>query len=292
MIEPKATHTSHAPVSAAPMLLKLGGALLDDADALDTTLRSVAAVHRSAPGSVVIVHGGGRAVDRQLARLSWTSEKRDGIRVTPPAHMEQIAGVLAGSVNTTLVARLIAGGAGAIGLSLTDGFLTHCEQRSAPDFDCGRVGSVVGGSPDIVHALLRAGFLPVICSIGADAAGHLLNVNADDAATALARIIRPRLLVFLTDVSGVRSPDGATAEHLSAQDAAAWISDGTISGGMIPKVHGALESAERSNTPVVIASWREANVLQRLERGEHVGTRVIAGEPPHAPRSSAHARMP
>jgi len=192
--------------------------------------------------------------------------------------MEQIAGVLAGCLNTTLVARLVAAGVGAVGLSLSDGFLTQCEPRSAPNFDLGRVGSVVGGSSSIVQVLLRGGFLPVICSIGSDAAGHLLNVNADDAATAIARIIRPRLLVFLTDVSGVRSPSGSTAKRLTSADAAAWISNGTISGGMIPKVRGALEAAQRSHTPVVIASWREANLLERLDRGEEVGTRVIAGE--------------
>lgn len=292
MIEPKPTHARTAPAFTAPMLLKLGGALLDDADALNATLQAIAVLHQAAPGSLVIVHGGGSAVDRQLASLSWTSEKRDGIRITPPAHMEQIAGVLAGSLNTTLVARLVAAGAGAIGLSLTDGFLTQCQQRTAPNFDPGRVGSVVGGSPSIVQTLLRAGFLPVISSIGADAAGRLLNVNADDAATAIARIIRPRLLVFLTDVSGVRSPSGQTAEHLTARDADAWMSDGTISGGMIPKVRGALESAEQSNTPVVIASWRETDVLQRLERGEHVGTRVIADKSLHAPSASAPAYMP
>ncbi|MBM4101606.1 MAG: acetylglutamate kinase [Phycisphaerae bacterium] len=291
MIEPKSTRPSNAPCSAAPMLLKLGGALLDDADALNATLCAIAALHRGAPGSLVVVHGGGSAVDRQLAALSWKSEKRDGIRITPPEHMEQIAGVLAGSLNTTLVARLIAAGAGAIGLSLADGFLAKCEPRMASDFDPGRVGSVVGGSPSLVQALLHARFLPVICSIGADSAGRLLNVNADDAATALARIIRPRLLVFLTDVSGVRSPNGATAEHLSASDAAAWIRNGTISGGMIPKVRGALESAERSNTPVVIASWRETDVLQRLERGERVGTRVIAGEQLRSVHMPVHSHL-
>ncbi len=288
MIEPK-TMTPFKESLAAPMLVKLGGALLDDADALDHTLRSIAAVHQSKPGSLVVVHGGGIAVDRQLAALSLTSEKRDGIRITPPEHMEQIAGVLAGSLNTTLVARLIAAGAGAIGLSLHDGFLAQCEPRCAPDFDPGRVGSVVGGSPSILHALLGARFLPVICSIGADAAGRLLNVNADDAATALARIIRPRLLLFLTDVSGVRSPTGAIAAQLGHADAAAWISSGTINGGMIPKVRGAIEAAERSRTPVVIASWREADVLQRLERGERVGTRVLAGEPQRPARATSPA---
>jgi len=278
MIEPKSTPSSLEPNAARPIVLKLGGALLDDADALDATLLSLAAGHRSAPGRQIVIHGGGNAVDRQLAALSLTSEKRDGIRITPPEHMEQIAGVLAGCLNTTLVARLVAAGVGAVGLSLSDGFLTQCEPRSAPNFDPGRVGSVVGGSSSIVQVLLRGGFLPVICSIGSDAAGHLLNVNADDAATAIARIIRPRLLVFLTDVSGVRSPSGSTAKRLTSADAAAWISNGTISGGMIPKVRGALEAAQRSHTPVVIASWREANLLERLDRGEEVGTRVIAGE--------------
>jgi acetylglutamate kinase len=277
MIEPEPTPSSTEPSAARPILLKLGGALLDDADALDATLLSIAAVHRSAPGRQIVVHGGGSAVDRQLAALSLNSEKRDGIRITPPEHLEQIAGVLAGSLNTTLVARLVAADVGAVGLSLSDGFLTRCEPRSAPNFDPGRVGSVVGGSSSIVQVLLRGGFLPVICSIGSDAAGQLLNVNADDAATALARIIRPRLMVFLTDVAGVRSPTGSTAKRLSAADAAAWISNGTISGGMIPKVRGALEAAQRSHTPVVIASWREPNLLERLDRGEQVGTRVIAG---------------
>ncbi len=253
-------------------VVKLGGALLDDGDALAATLASVAALHRAQPGSVVVVHGGGSAVDRHLDRLNMATVKRDGIRLTPPDQMIEIASVLSGRVNTAIVAGLLARSAQAVGLSLADGFLASASKSTRFDFDAGRVGEVSDGDPKLLLTLLSAGFLPVISSVAVDAQGELLNVNADDAAAAVAKIASATRLIFLTDVSGVLDQDGRLIPRITASLAEKLIADGTIRGGMLPKVRNALETAEAIGIPVVIAGWQEHDILSRLARSEVVGT--------------------
>jgi len=191
-----------------PLVVKLGGALIDDAAALRATVRSIGALEAIAPGSTVVVHGGGAAVDRQLARLGMETRRHEGIRVTPPEQMEQIAGVLAGSTNARLTGALLAEGVRAVGMTLSSGGLATACAATRAGVDLGRVGEITGGSPEAATALLDRGLVPVISSIAMDASGDLLNVNADDAAVAVAGIVGARALVFLTDVPGVRGADG------------------------------------------------------------------------------------
>jgi acetylglutamate kinase len=258
-----------------PLVLKVGGRLLDDPLAFAATFAAIATLHRELPGGAVLVHGGGVAVDRQLERLGLASEKRDGIRITPSEHVEQIAAVLAGLVNKRLVGLLASLGADSgcapVGICLGDGWL--CETRKATRFafDPGRVGEVTGGDGSLVRTLLEGGFLPVVSSIGLDAAGELLNVNADDAAAALCPVVGASGLVLLTDVPGVRGQDGATLASLDRAGVDALVADGTISGGMIPKVRSALEAAAVARVPVTIAGWNDPESLLRLARGDTGG---------------------
>lgn len=283
--------SSAAPARRGPIVIKVGGAMLDEpsgSDALIDVLREP----RDAPG-VVLVHGGGKAVDRQLARLGMTTERREGIRITPPEQMEQIAGVLAGSMNTALVGALSARGIPAVGLTLSDGFTCRVQLSRRYAFDAGRVGEIVDGDPRLIRHLLAGGFMPVLSSIGTDPAGEALNVNADDAAAAVARILGASSLLLLTDVPGVLGPDGRLVESLDGEQADAWIADGTISAGMIVKVRGAfaaVDAAAGEVGSVVIASWNDSQALRRLLDGRPAGTRFAAGSAgttgrgPHAHR--------
>jgi len=256
-------------------VVKLGGALLDDSAALSATIDSICALHTARPGSVIVVHGGGSSVDRHLAKLGMPTEKRDGIRLTPPDQMIEISAVLSGRVNATIVAELLARGSSAVGLSLADGFLTSSITTTRYSFNPGRVGEVVGGDAKLVHTLLNAGFLPIISSVAVDAGGDLLNVNADDAAAAIARIVGATRLIFLTDVSGVLDQDGALISQITASEVATLIEQGVIYGGMIPKINNALATATETGICVVIAGWRDKNILARLAEGESVGSTIL-----------------
>ena len=256
-------------------VVKLGGALLDDSAALSATIDSICALHTARPGSVIVVHGGGSSVDRHLAKLGMPTEKRDGIRLTPPDQMIEISAVLSGRVNATIVAELLARGSSAVGLSLADGFLTSSITTTRYSFNPGRVGEVVGGDAKLVHTLLNAGFLPIISSVAVDAGGDLLNVNADDAAAAIARIVGATRLIFLTDVSGVLDQDGALISKITAPEVATLIEQGVIYGGMIPKINNALATATETGVCVVIAGWRDKNILARLADDESVGSTIL-----------------
>ncbi len=269
-------------------VVKLGGALLDDASALAATIKSVCDLHITHPGSVVVVHGGASAVDRHLARLNMPTQKREGIRLTPSDQMIEISAVLNGRVNCTIVAGLIARGSRAVGLSLADGFTASAEKTTRYSFDPGCVGEIVGGDPKLLHMLLENGFLPVISSVAVDCDGELLNVNADDAASAVARIVGATRLVFLTDVPGVLDGSGQLVPNLTISLASKLIDDGVIHGGMIPKVRSAIDSADAIGIPVVIAGWAEPDILTRIADGEPIGSTL---SPPIKPSFPAlHAR--
>lgn len=285
---------THAPRSHSsgpgPVVVKVGGTLLDEPERHRATLDGIVLLHESArrEGSgVILVHGGGVLVDRHLARLGIVTERIDGIRVTPPEVVEEIVGVLAGRVNTRLVGLLAGSGARTVGLSLGDGGLCVCRKATRYPFDPGAVGEIVDGDPSIAAALLGAGFLPVVSSIGLDAHGGFLNVNADDAAAAVALVTGARELVLLTDVPGVFGPDGAVIPALDEDRMNALIADGTIAGGMIAKVRGALDAARRARVPVTIASWKDpASVLPARDGSKATCTRVL----PAAAASLATAR--
>ncbi|NBX25471.1 MAG: acetylglutamate kinase, partial [Planctomycetes bacterium] len=197
-------------------MIKLGGALLDEPDAHAKAFDALASCLRSAPG--VVVHGGGKAVDRQLERLGMPSRKQEGIRITPPDQMDEITGVLAGRMNARLVGLLLARGVRAVGLTLGDAGLTHARVTTRYAFDAGRVGEITGGDATLLHTLLQAGFTPVLSSVALDAQGGALNVNADEAAAAIARLLPAERLVLLTDVPGVRNGAGRVLPRLTAAD--------------------------------------------------------------------------
>ena len=240
----------------APIVVKIGGSLLDEPNARSTFVRRVAA----ATESMVLVHGGGAAVDRHLARIGITTERVDGIRITPPTVVPEIAGVLAGQVGTMLVSDLRRAGATAIGLRLGDEPGIDVVPLGA-HFDPGAVGTVGDGTAPLIQAALELGHTPVIASIGFLSDGTPVNVNADDAAAGVARALDAQALLLLTDVAGVLDRDGATLPRLAAGDVDRLVAEETIRGGMIPKIRGAVATATAIGRPVVIGHWNDPNVL-------------------------------
>lgn len=255
-----------------PLLVKLGGVAVDRRDELEALWNALATLHARSETRCVLLHGGGKAVDRQLERLGLTSDRREGIRITPPEHLEEIVGVLAGRVNLALVGRLQRAGAPAVGLSLGDGFLTRSVVTRRFAFDPGRVGEIEGGDPRLIRTLLREGFLPVLSSIAIDASGLPLNINADDAASDLAVLLGASALLLLTDVRAVLDGEGHAIPRLDEPSIEHLIARGVVHGGMIPKVRGALEFAKQTGIDVRIASWQHPEDLLSILAGDDAGT--------------------
>ncbi len=256
-----------------PVVVKIGGALLDDATARGAFLDRLAAA-TAAGARFVVVHGGGAAVDRHLARIGATTERIDGIRVTPHSLMPEIAAILAGEVGTGLLSDLRRRGVPSIALRLGDdaGITTSILPVS---FDPGAVGTVTGGRATLLASLVAARLLPVISSIGLLADGTPVNVNADDAAAGVAAALDAEALLLLTDVPGVLDADRTVIPSLDADAIERLIADGTISGGMIPKVRGALAAADAAGCPVVIGHWADPAVLAAPLAEETVATIVL-----------------
>lgn len=259
----------------APLVVKLGGAALEDNIDCSALWSALSELNRTEPGGLVIVHGGGSIVDQRLARLGMTSERKEGIRITTPEQVAEVVATLAGLVNTRVVGFLQQAGAPAVGLTLTDGFLTAVARSTRFAFDPGCVGEVIGGRADLAETLLGAGFMPTIASVGVGPGGQLLNINADEAAAGIAAVLNARALILLTDVVGVKDAGGAVLGRIDAHEADALIASGAIYNGMIPKVRGAVEAATVSGAPTAIASWHDAANIAALARGEGTGTWVV-----------------
>ena len=184
----------------------------------------------------VIVHGGGPQIGVTLERLGKDSTFMGGLRVTDDETMVVVEMVLGGKVNREIVDLIQQGGGSAIGLTGSDGRMIRVTQRLVDDRDLGRVGKIVEVDPSPISAVVDADFVPVIAPIGVDAAGVTHNVNADEAAGAIASALRAEKLILLTDVEGVKDARQQLIPQLSVEDARKHVAEGTIRDGMIPKV--------------------------------------------------------
>ncbi|NJD27059.1 MAG: acetylglutamate kinase [Chloroflexi bacterium] len=249
--------------TAELVVVKLGGeTFAARQDALHGVVEA-AARHR-----LVLVHGGGKRLSAWLERLGIETRFEGGLRVTDGAALEGAVAVLGGVINTELVAALSSLGLPAVGLTGADGGLIVAERLP----HLGHVGRVVEALPRVIEALVDGGLVPVVAPLGIDETGAICNVNADDVAAGLAAALSARL-VLLTDTDGVRSADGRTVDRLDEPLAEAMIEGGTISGGMIPKVRGALAALRAGSREVIIAEGRDAASLVRALEDPSFGTR-------------------
>lgn len=252
------------------LVIKLGGALLESDEALTALFATLKGFLDEQHRPLVLVHGGGCLVDDLLKGLGLTSAKKNGLRITPFEHIPFIAGALAGTANKQMMAKSIATGIPAVGLCLADGGLCQVTQL---DPELGAVGACQPGNPALLKGILSQGFLPVISSIGITAEGQMMNVNADQAATAIAEALGADL-VMLSDVSGILDGKGKLVPELDKSTAADLMEKGVIADGMAVKVKAALHAAETLGKPVAVASWRYPDLLHKLLAGGAVGTKV------------------
>jgi acetylglutamate kinase len=184
----------------------------------------------------VIVHGGGPQIERVLERLGKKSSFVDGLRVTDDETMEAVEWVLSGSLNREIVELVNRAGGAAVGLTGSDGDLLRVRRKLVEGRDLGRVGEVEEVNPGPLSAVAAAGYVPVVAPVGVDGEGTTFNVNADEAAGALAAALRAEKLILLTDVEGVKDSRGTLLAQLTVDEVRKHLAEGTIREGMIPKV--------------------------------------------------------
>jgi acetylglutamate kinase len=220
------------------LVLKIGGGQADDAKFLQELVEAVRSIDDR---QLLIVHGGGKEIRMWQERLGLECRFVEGLRVTDASCLQVAEMVLSGSVNKRLVARLVAGGVSAVGVSGVDAGLIRVERMRHAAGDLGFVGRIVEVNPILVETLWNKGLLPVVSPISLGLDGQTYNVNADHAAWAIARAVSAESLLFVSDVPGVLYR-GACLQHLSSERAETLIEEGIIQGGMVPKVRSALEA--------------------------------------------------
>ena len=257
--------------STAPVVLKFGGELLEDPKQVTALTAALSKLSKTTP--LVIVHGGGREIDAALARAGIQKRQVDGLRVTDDATLEIVVAVLAGVINTRLVAALGAAGVAAVGLTGADAGIARVVRAkphlssSGVSVDLGKVGEPVGKEkPSLLIDLCRRHYVPVVSSIGADRDGGLFNVNADTLASYLAARLRSPRLVIAGATAGVYDEHGGTIADLSFDGIASLINEGGATAGMIAKLSACRSALEGGAGEVFIADGREVAGLAVLVR--------------------------
>jgi len=233
----------------------------------------------------IVVHGGGPQINKMLDKLAVKAEFRDGLRVTDPETMSVVEMVLAGSINKAIVASIQQAGGRAVGISGKDGNLLIAEryvkEKTDPatgktvKVDYGQVGEPARVNTDILHTIMKSDAIPVVAPIGVGWEGDTYNVNADTAAGAIASATGAKRLLLLTDVAGVLDKDKQLISELRVGDVPQLIKEGTITGGMIPKVESAVGVVESGVEGVIILDGRVPHsVLLELLTPHGVGTRI------------------
>lgn len=223
----------------------------------------------------VVVHGGGPQINDMLSRLNIESKFVNGLRVTDEATMQVVQMVLNGSVNPQIVSAINVHGNVAVGLSGEDG---RTLQVTARDASLGFVGDIEKVRTHVIEGLLADGLVPVLSTVGVDINGQPYNINADTAAGAIAEALGAEKIVYLTDIAGLRKDiDDAQSliQRITVEDLSALIADGTISGGMIPKVESCMQAVRGGVKSAHILDGRIAHVLLlELFTDQGVGTMI------------------
>jgi acetylglutamate kinase len=236
----------------------------------------------------IVVHGGGPQIGAMLKKLAIPSNFIDGLRVTDEAAMEVVEMVLTGTINKKIVSGINAAGGHAVGLSGKDGNLVIARklQRTRIDpqtrlmtpVDLGFVGEPERVNPEVLRTFIKSNLIPVIAPVGAGKRGETFNINADTVAGSVAGAMQAERLVLLTDVEGVLDHEGKLITHLCVREARALIANGTISGGMIPKIETAIDAVESGVNAAVILDGRIPHVLLLELFTQHGAGTLITAE--------------
>jgi acetylglutamate kinase len=242
-------------------VLKLGGELLEQAEDVQRIARGIRTL--AAQASLTVVHGGGKEIDAALALAGISKRQVDGLRVTDAPTLDAVVAVLAGSINTRLVAAVREAGGAPVGLTGADAGVAVVK-RAAPimsttgeSVDLGLVGTpAAGGDPSLLVALMGKGYVPVVACVGATNKGQLLNVNADTLASHLAARLKARRLVIAGGTAGVLDADGRTIARLTSRDAAQLVKAGTANKGMVAKLQACRDALKQGVGDVLVANGR------------------------------------
>ncbi|WP_332718135.1 acetylglutamate kinase [Pelagibacterium mangrovi] len=267
------------------VVIKYGGHAMGDAALGKAFARDVALLKQSGVNPIV-VHGGGPQIGDMLKKLGIESKFEGGLRVTDKRTVEIVEMVLAGSINKEIVAMINAEGEWAIGLCGKDGNMVFAEKANKKYIDptsniervldLGYVGEPVEIDRTLLDLLARSEMIPVIAPVAPGRDGNTYNINADTFAGAIAGAVFAKRLLFLTDVPGVLDKNGELIPELSVREAQQLIADGTISGGMIPKVETCIEALDRGVEGVVIVNGKTAHsVLLELFTEHGAGTLMV-----------------
>ena len=239
------------------LVVKVAGALLDDAAAMETLARQVSQLAHQGH-EILVVHGGGKIFTATLKQMGIESKFVNGLRVTDAETRDVALMVLAGIINKKLVAAIQAAGMPAIGFCGGDGMTFRARKKFVHGRDLGFVGEICFAEPCWIEALWRQGGIPVLSSLALGADGEYYNVNADEMAASCAAACHANTLIFLTDVPGVKNAAGDVMPWLSTKQAAELAAGSVISGGMLPKLHAcgqALKHGRRPSSRPSSTSW-------------------------------------
>jgi acetylglutamate kinase len=222
----------------------------------------------------VIVHGGGPQIGSMLDKLGIESRFEQGMRVTPAETMDIVEMILSGKVNKEIVGMIAKAGGKAVGISGRDGNLLAAEQLHIAGVELGQVGNITAVDTSVIES--ASGFIPVIAPVGIGKDGQAYNINADIAAGAVAAALKAEKLLLLTDVAGILDKTGKHISSLTLQEVYNLQADGTITGGMIPKLKGALDALSAGVAKAHIIDGRlKHSVLLELFTDAGIGTEII-----------------
>jgi acetylglutamate kinase len=257
------------------MVVKIGGSSIAEAKA--NILEDIVLL-RYVGMNPVVVHGGGPEITTWQEKMGIESTFVDGLRVTDEKSIEVVKMVLTGKVNPELVAALNGLGGQAVGMSGEDGpCILVKPANGAGGVDLGLVGEVAQVNPEPIKALLERSYIPVIASLGLGYDGKSYNVNADTVAAELAVALGARKLILLTDVEGIKDRDGQLITEIRAHDVGDKIDDGTVTGGMIPKVKAAVRALAGVEKAHIIDGRVPHALLLELLTAEGIGTMIVPG---------------
>ena len=259
------------------IVVKYGGSAMVDEELKKNVIQDVTLL-KLVGFKPIIVHGGGKEISKWVGKVGMEPEFVNGLRKTDAATME-IAEMVLGKVNKSLVQMVESLGVDAIGISGKDGGLLKVDKKLSNGQDIGFVGDVKEVNPKILYDLLEKDFLPIVCPVGMDDEFNTYNINADDAACAIARAVKAEKLAFLTDIEGVyKDPEDKDTliSELPVSDARKLIEDGYIGGGMLPKLNNCIDAIENGVSRVHILDGRIAHcLLLEIFTNRGIGTAIL-----------------
>ena len=259
------------------IVIKYGGSAMVDEELKRNVIQDVVLL-KLVGFKPIIVHGGGKEISRWVGKVGMEPKFVNGLRVTDADTME-VAEMVLNKVNKELVTMIQSLGVNAVGISGKDGGLLNVEKKLSKGEDIGFVGNIKNVNPKVLYDLLENDFLPVVCPVGMDDDFNTYNINADDAACAIAEALNAEKLAFLTDIEGVykdpKDPESLISE-LHVQEARDLITTGNVGGGMIPKLQGCIDAIENGVSRVHIMDGRIPHcLLLEIFTNKGIGTAIL-----------------